>query len=63
MRLADYTDDELREELSRRRAAACTCGCARREITERTKGFYPRTGCLTCNNWDDKPRLDGSPTI
>ena len=57
MSIYDYTDDELRDELDRRRVSVCRCGPARREIVERTGGFHDRTGCLTCNRWDTKPRL------
>jgi hypothetical protein len=41
----------------------CRCGAARKETTEKTKGFFPRTGCLTCNRWDNRPILDGTPTV
>lgn len=61
MSLSDFSTDELLRELGKRSIGKCLCGNRRKEYTEHVKGFFPRTGCLTCDTWDNKLILDGTP--
>lgn len=66
--LRKFSSKELLEELQLRGATGslrygCSCGSSRRVIVDRTKGFYPREGCLNCDRWDGPPILDGTPTV
>lgn len=61
MSLSTFSTEDLLAEIAKRCGTPCRCGDRRNEYTEQIKGFFPRTGCLTCDKWDNKLILDGTP--